>query len=102
MIKNQLLFIIIILSFGIVPISASTIESPPVKIACVGNSITYGASMTDRENNAYPIQLQNMLGDGFEVKNFGVSGCTLIKNGDLPYWKTEQFSNALEYQADWA
>ncbi len=71
-----------------------------VKIACVGNSITYGAGMADRENNAYPIQLQNMLGDVYEVKNFGISGRTLLKKGDLPYWETEQYQQALDYNAD--
>ena len=32
-----------------------------IKIACIGNSITYGAAMVNREKNAYPAQLQAML-----------------------------------------
>ncbi|WP_420601186.1 GDSL-type esterase/lipase family protein [Flagellimonas sp.] len=75
-------------------------EKNIVKIACVGNSITYGAGMADRENNAYPTQLQNMLGDAYEVKNFGVSGRTLLKKGDLPYWETKEYRKALDYNAD--
>ena len=51
--------------------------SEPIKIACVGNSITYGAGMLNRENNAYPKQLQAMLGAGYRVENFGVNGNTL-------------------------
>ena len=75
-------------------------EKNIVKIACVGNSITYGAGMADRENNAYPTQLQNMLGDAYEVENFGVSGRTLLKKGDLPYWETQEYRKALDYNAD--
>ena len=33
----------------------------PVKIACVGDSITYGDGVENREANNYPQQLQNML-----------------------------------------
>lgn len=71
-----------------------------VKIACVGNSITFGAGMVNREKNAYPVQLQAMLGEGYEVRNFGVNGTTLLKNGDHPYWNTNQYKSALSYDAD--
>ncbi|MEX0315378.1 MAG: GDSL-type esterase/lipase family protein [Allomuricauda sp.] len=77
-----------------------TVKAHKIRIACVGNSITYGAGMADRENNAYPIQLQNMLGPNYEVKNFGVNGRTLLKKGDLPYWQTEQYQQAMAYKAD--
>nr|WP_299383950.1 GDSL-type esterase/lipase family protein [Allomuricauda sp.] len=71
-----------------------------IKIACVGNSITYGAGMVNREKNAYPVQLQQMLGKGYEVQNFGVSGRTLLKKGDLPYWDTEAYQDAIDFGAD--
>lgn len=56
-----------------------------IKIACIGNSITYGTLVENRAKNNYPAQLQNMLGDGYEVKNFGVSGRTLLQKGNHPY-----------------
>ena len=34
----------------------------PIRVACVGNSITYGTGIADREHFSYPVQLQNMLG----------------------------------------
>ena len=34
-----------------------------IKVACVGNSVTYGAGIENREVNSYPAQLQRMLGD---------------------------------------
>ncbi|WP_227020975.1 GDSL-type esterase/lipase family protein [Arenibacter algicola] len=72
----------------------------PIKIACVGNSITYGSGVANREKNAYPEQLQSMLGNTYQVRNFGVSGSTLLKNGDKPYLETEAYSNALKFKPD--
>ena len=76
-------------------------ERPPViesvrKVACIGNSITYGARqfLNDREKECYPALLGNMLGENFEVGNFGCSGTTLLKNGNQPYWNTKEFTNA--------
>lgn len=80
--------------------SSGLFAQSPIKIACVGNSITYGAGMVNREKNAYPVQLQAMLGDGYEVQNFGVNGTTLLKSGDYPYWNTNQYKSALNYNAD--
>lgn len=47
-----------------------------IKVACVGNSITYGAGISNREKNSYPAQLQYYLGDDYEVRNFGSNGAT--------------------------
>ncbi|MEE1145737.1 MAG: sialate O-acetylesterase, partial [Bacteroidaceae bacterium] len=56
-----------------------------IKVACVGNSITYGTGVADREVNAYPVKLQGMLGDAYEVGNFGKPGATLLNKGHRPY-----------------
>lgn len=56
------------------------------QIACVGDSITYGARLTDRMKDSYPAQLQQLLGDGVEVTNFGVGSCTLIRKGRPNVW----------------
>ncbi|MEJ0103912.1 MAG: hypothetical protein WDO19_15715 [Bacteroidota bacterium] len=45
-----------------------------IKIACIGNSITYGAYIDNREQNSYPAQLQTLLGNKYEVTNYGVNG----------------------------
>ena len=57
----------------------------PVRIACVGDSITQGVGAV--KGKSYPSQLQALLGDKWLVRNFGVSGRTLLKKGDFPYWK---------------
>ena len=77
-----------------------TLDKDPIKIACVGNSITYGSGMANREMNAYPKQLQHLLGDAYQVENFGVSGNTLLQKGDHPYWESEAYQKALAFTPD--
>lgn len=72
----------------------------PVKVACVGNSITYGFLVKDREENAYPKQLGRMLGSGYDVRNFGRSGATLLTKGHNPYVKNPEFGAALAFAPD--
>ena len=71
-----------------------------VRIACVGNSITYGAYINNREKYCYPAQLQTYLGEGFEVRNFGLNGATLLLKGDLPYMKSPQYEQSLDFLPD--
>ncbi len=69
----------------------------PVRVACVGDSITFGAGVEDREKNCYPKVLGELLGDGYDVRNFGVSGVTMLKEGDKPYWKEGKFKEACDF-----
>ena len=78
----------------------ATSQSKKIRIACVGNSITYGSRVVNREKNAYPAQLQAMLGEGYDVANFGVSGATLLKKGNKPYWNQPEYKKALEFNPD--
>jgi acyl-CoA thioesterase-1 len=68
-----------------------------IRIACIGDSITYGYSIKNRSKDCYPAQLGRMLGQKWQVRNFGVSGATLLKKGDLPYWNQQAFKDALAY-----
>ncbi len=71
-----------------------------VRVACVGDSITFGAGIKDRAKNSYPVQLGAMLGEKWEVRNFGVSGATMLKQGDNPYHKQKAYAAALAYVPD--
>ena len=71
-----------------------------IKVACVGNSITFGYALKDRENNNYPRQLGKMLGDGYEVVNFGRTGATLMRKGHNPYNNWKEYKQALEFAPD--
>jgi lysophospholipase L1-like esterase len=68
-----------------------------IRVACVGDSITYGSSIKYRLRDAYPAQLGRMLGPRWETRNFGVGGATLLKKGDKPYWQQQPFQDALTY-----
>lgn len=70
--------------------------SHAIRVACVGDSITYGLGVENREENSYPTLLSKFLGKNYETKNFGVSGATLLKKGGNPYWKLPQFRAATQ------
>ncbi|WP_439482075.1 GDSL-type esterase/lipase family protein [Cyclobacterium plantarum] len=70
----------------------------PVKVACVGNSITEGPGRNHPDS--YPLQLQKKLGKAYLVKNFGVSARTLMKKGDFPFWNEPQFEQVKEFEPD--
>jgi lysophospholipase L1-like esterase len=69
-----------------------------IRVACVGDSITYGARIHFRYHNAYPAQLGQLLGEKWNVRNFGVTRATLLKKGDRPYWEEPAFTSAQELQ----
>jgi len=61
-------------------------------ISCAGDSITYGSGLS--RSDTYPAKLQNLLGSGFRVGNFGISGRTMLKEGDLPYWDSTAYADS--------
>lgn len=77
-----------------------SVASDKIRVACIGNSITYGAGIVNREKNCYPTQLQAYLGDQYEVRNLGVSGSTAIEKGDYPYRATSAYQEIFRFQPD--
>jgi lysophospholipase L1-like esterase len=75
-------------------------QQDAVRIACIGNSITYGFGIDSVEQNSYPAQLQQILGKGYDVRNFGVSSRTLLNKGDFPYQREKAWRDALAFQPD--
>lgn len=84
--------------FVVAIMALSTALSAQVRVACVGNSITFGSGIENREQNSYPAQLQELLGEGYEVRNFGVSGATLLSKGNKPYIETSAYKPSLEFE----
>src|SRR5262245_57930852 len=74
--------------------SLLSVSAAPIKIACVGDSITEGAGLSNPSTQSYPARLQKLLGTNYNVRNFGVSGRTLLKKGDFPYWKEAAYTNS--------
>ena len=68
-----------------------------VRVACIGNSITFGAGIKNRSRDSYPSVLARMLGDSYWVKNFGVSARTMLNKGDHPYMNEPAYKNALAF-----
>jgi len=66
----------------------------PVRVACIGDSITEGAGAD--QGKSWPAQLQGLLGKSWQVMNFGLGGRTLLKKGDAPYWKEKIYQDALK------
>ena len=80
--------------------SCAMMAQEKIKVACVGNSITYGTGVENREVNAYPVKLQQMLGEGYEVGNFGKPGATLLNKGHRPYIQQQEYKDALAFAGD--
>lgn len=72
----------------------------PIKVACIGDSITYGAGIEDRDNDSYPAQLQRLLGSAYDVRNFGFSARVMVQTGDHPYMKEQMYSDVKNFLPD--
>lgn len=89
--KNLFVVVVLLLS------AVLSVQAQKVKVACIGNSITYGATIENREVNSYPAQLQRLLGADYEVVNFGVSATVAQKAGDHPWINTEKYKEAVAF-----
>lgn len=95
--RNLLIPVLVVFVSGCVAPHAT---EHPVRVACVGDSITDGYQMPDKAHHAYPAQLARLLGPGWEVRNFGVSGATLMRHGGYPYDQREASATALAWKPD--
>ncbi len=61
------------------------------RIACIGNSITFGARLTHPETESYPAVLSALLSEkrylNYEIKNFGIGGATMLRFGKPNIWR---------------
>ena len=59
--------------------TALAFARPPLRVACIGDSITYGAELPDRATQSYPAVLERLAAGRFVVGNFGVNGATALE-----------------------
>ena len=71
-----------------------------IKVACIGDSTTYGHGIKNWKNNNYPALLQKELGDDYCVANFGINGACVQSFSDKPFTETEIFEETLDFDAD--
>ncbi len=91
----------LVLSLSFLLLVCQCLQAQPaaqVRIACIGNSITYGAGIENRDRFSYPAQLNALLAPIADVRNFGVSGRTLLRHGDYPYWNESAFHEAIAFK----
>ncbi len=94
---NLFLFLcLIFISFG----DKIVAQKIATKVACIGDSITAGYLLSHATKESYPLQLQILLGEKYEVKNFGYSGATLLKKGHKPYDRTKECADAIAFRPD--
>lgn len=84
------------------PIDENSYEGT-IRVACVGDSLTFGANLEDRGRNAYSAQLGRLLGAKWETRNFGCPGTTVLKASKttpagLPYVEQKVYAKALAFQ----
>jgi len=87
-----------VVSFGYC--SAQPVEISDKKIACIGNSITAGAGLQNAYLESWPIQLRSLLGSGYYTENMGVSGTTMMRTGDSPWWSQHQYGATIKLNPD--
>jgi len=81
-------------------------QSAPIRVSCVGDSITAGCCTNGIP--AYPELLQQLLGNGYIVANYGDSGKTMLKKGicgpppggDCAYWDQTTYPAAMASTPD--
>ena len=94
--KRHFTLICLLLAIGISTLSAQE----NIRVACIGNSVTYGYGHKNPAATSYPTRLGEMLGEGYEVRNFGHSGATLLNHGHRPYTQQQAYRNAVAFAPD--
>ena len=71
------------------------------KVICVGDSLTFGQGvLTSRKTDSYPAVLAELLGDGYQVVNYGLPNRTLLSTGNMPYCEEGFYGESLAQDAE--
>ena len=70
------------------------------RIACIGDSITWGFTLLKPWKQSYPALLQEKLGADFQVRNFGYNDASARFDADTPYVKKRVYRNSLAWNPD--
>lgn len=69
----------------------TVLNAQNLRIACIGNSITFGARLDKPDLESYPAVLAEMLKTNdylnYEIKNFGIGGATILRFGTPNLWR---------------
>lgn len=71
------------------------------KVICVGDSLTYGQGViTSRKTDSYPALLAELLGEEYQVLNYGLPNRTLQSTGNMPYCEEKYYTESLSQDAE--
>lgn len=82
------------------PVHYKKTESNIKKVACVGDSITYGYAIENWYFHHYPYMLQTLLGRDCYVRNFGLSGSTGMRSAKMSYRKRALYRRSRRFLPD--
>ena len=71
-----------------------------IKVACVGDSVTYGYGTSIWPKNNYPFILESFLGDEYTVNNYGFCGYRVQRDVNKPYSSKSPYKKSLEFEPD--
>lgn len=77
-----------------------TVNLKPLKVACLGDSITYGHRLPNPLRQSYPARLRVQAGSRWKVMNLGKNGATVLTKGDIPIVSQEVYRKAMDSQPD--
>ena len=71
-----------------------------IRVACIGDSITWGFTLLNPWKQSYPALLQEKLGAGYQVRNFGYNDASARFDADTPYVSKRVYRDSLEWNPD--
>ena len=94
---SLLIILSVLISLAVItPVTAAA--SQVIKVACIGDSITYGYGLNS--SMSYPNKMDEILGTNYEVRNFGEGSATMLTSGRKPYINLDIYQESLQYDCD--
>lgn len=93
---NRTVAVLLVLS----SMAASALAQTPLRVACIGDSITYGDKLSARDVQSYPAVLERLARERFAVGNFGVNGATALQTTGRAWTDTAACRDALAFAPD--
>ena len=71
-----------------------------IRVACIGDSITWGFTLLNPWRQSYPALLQEKLGPEYAVRNFGYNDAAARFDADTPYVSKRAYRESLAWNPD--
>lgn len=81
-------------------LALSELHASKIKVAILGDSISFGSGANPIQTNRYAKKLGDLLGDDYLVKTFAASSLCMLRQADRPFAETLHFKKALKFKPD--